>query len=72
MTFTPGWVSGARSFGVPVLAVEDAREAVAAVLDGVVGAEQAALDLRRLGAVAAADEDVAEGQLAEHLLEEVR
>ena len=43
LTLTPGCVSGARSSRVPVLAAVDLGEPVAAVLDLVVGAEQAAL-----------------------------
>ena len=57
--------------GVPVLAVVDAREAVATAVNVVVCAEQSAADALHVGLLAAAHEDVPGGQFAEHLLEEV-
>ena len=56
---------------VPVFAVENASKAIPSVFDFVVGAKQPALDLAGLGAVAAADEHVADRDLSEHLLEEI-
>ena len=56
--------------GIPVFAVVDAREAVAAVVDGVVRAEQAGVR-RVIGLAGTANEHVADGDFAEHFFEEV-
>src|SRR5580658_5266152 len=57
--------------GIPVLSVIHARETVAAIFDTVIGTEKADLQRLHFGDVAAADEHVADVDLAEHLLEEI-
>ena len=56
---------------IPVLAVVDPREAVAAVLDLVVAAEQAGLHALDVGRVAAADAQMSDHQIAEHFGEQI-
>ena len=56
---------------IPVLAVVNAREAVAAVFDFVIRAEKADLQRLHFRNVAAADEHVADIDFAKHLREEV-
>src|SRR5438445_894135 len=66
------WLSErSAEFGIPVLAVVDTRETIAAVLDGIVSAEQPGLDTLGIGNVTATDKHVTDGDLAEHLNEEV-
>ena len=64
-------MSGRFEIAIPVLAVVDAREPVAAVFERVVGAEQAGLHLLRFGTVAAEDEHVPDGHLAERFREDI-
>ncbi len=61
---------GQRGFiaGIPVFAVVDFGNAIAAVFQAVIGAEQTAFDFLRLGRFAAADEHVADRHLAETFL----
>ena len=56
---------------VPILAVVDAGEAVAAILDGVVGAEESAGHVGNFGEVAATDAQMADGEAAERFLEKI-
>ncbi len=66
------WLGERRhEFWIPILAVEDAREAVAAVLDLVVCTEKTGADLARFGSVSAADEHVPDAHVAQHFAEEV-
>ena len=58
-------------FRIPVLAAVDLGEPVAAVLDGIVGAEQPHTDRGRLRPVAAADKHMAQRQVPQHLREQV-
>ena len=55
--------------GIPVLAVIDFRDAIAAVFQAVIGAEETAFHLLRLGGFAATEKHVAHRHLAKAFLE---
>lgn len=56
---------------VPVFAIVDAGEAIAAVFDFVVGAEKTDGNAFDFGTVAAADEEVADGEVAHGFFKDV-
>ena len=56
---------------IPILAVVDARETIAAVFDGVVGAEQSGEHPFYIRRIAAACAKMADGEFAQHFLEQI-